>query len=151
MKTQTITAIAAALVLGACAAQKENTMSEEKAQAQPQAAAAPASFPAGLTVTDQEVGTGAEAVAGKTIKVHYTGRLLTGRKFDSSVDRNDPFRFRLGAGQVIKGWDLGFAGMKIGGKRQLTIAPELGYGAQDMGVIPPNSTLVFDVELLGVE
>jgi FKBP-type peptidyl-prolyl cis-trans isomerase len=154
--------ILAAFALSACAAQKETTKMSEK-KPEPQAAsaapasvsatasAAPAALPAGLTVSDQELGTGAEAVAGKMVTVHYTGRLLTGRKFDSSLDRGTPFNFRLGGGQVIKGWDLGVAGMKVGGKRQLTIAPELGYGAQDMGVIPPNSTLVFDVELLGVQ
>jgi FKBP-type peptidyl-prolyl cis-trans isomerase len=103
-------------------------------------------------VDEQVVGTGAEAVAGKRVSVHYSGRLLTGAKFDSSYDRNEPFEFKLGAGQVIKGWDLGVAGMKVGGKRQLTIAPELGYGSRGAGgVIPPNATLVFDVELLGVE
>jgi FKBP-type peptidyl-prolyl cis-trans isomerase len=107
-------------------------------------------FPEGLTVVDIEVGTGDEAVKGKTISVHYTGRLQSGQKFDSSLDRGQPFKFNLGARQVIQGWDLGFAGMKVGGKRQLTLAPEMGYGDQDLGVIPPNSTLVFDVELLGV-
>jgi FKBP-type peptidyl-prolyl cis-trans isomerase FkpA len=147
-KTMTILA---ALALAGCAAQKEQTMSESKPESQPQSAAAPAGFPQGLKVDDQQLGDGAEAVAGKTISVHYAGRLITGKEFDSSFRRNEPFRFRLGAGQVIKGWDLGFAGMKVGGKRQLTIAPELGYGSRDMGVIPPNSTLVFDVELLGVE
>ena len=103
-----------------------------------------------LKITDKEIGSGTEATAGHQVTVHYTGRLLTGKQFDSSIGRG-PFSFKLGAGQVIKGWDLGVAGMKVGGKRQLVIPPHLGYGSQDMGVIPPNSTLVFDVELLGVQ
>jgi peptidylprolyl isomerase/FKBP-type peptidyl-prolyl cis-trans isomerase FkpA len=104
-----------------------------------------------LEVVDLVVGTGAEAVAGKRVSVHYTGTLTNGSKFDSSLDRGQPFQFVLGAGQVIKGWDQGVAGMKIGGKRKLTIPPELGYGARGAGgVIPPNATLVFEVELLGV-
>jgi FKBP-type peptidyl-prolyl cis-trans isomerase len=97
------------------------------------------------------VGNGATAVAGKPVKVHYTGWLTDGKKFDSSVDRGQPFGFTLGAGQVIKGWDEGVAGMKVGGKRQLRIPPELGYGSRGAGsVIPPNATLIFDVELLEV-
>ena len=105
----------------------------------------------GLTYSDQVVGTGDLAVAGKTVSVHYTGWLTNGNKFDSSVDRGQPFSFPLGAGRVIKGWDEGVQGMKIGGKRKLTIPAELGYGSRGAGgVIPPNATLVFDVELLGV-
>jgi FKBP-type peptidyl-prolyl cis-trans isomerase len=97
------------------------------------------------------VGTGTEATAGKKVSVHYTGWLTDGKKFDSSKDRGQPFQFRLGAGEVIRGWDQGVAGMKIGGKRKLTIPPDLGYGARGAGgVIPPNATLVFEVELLGV-
>lgn len=107
--------------------------------------------PSGLIIEDLEEGTGDLATAGKTVTVHYTGWLTSGSKFDSSLDRRDPFRFRLGAGQVIRGWDEGVAGMKVGGKRKLTIPPELGYGSRGAGgVIPPNATLVFDVELLGV-
>ena len=104
-----------------------------------------------LQIKDQEVGTGSEAVTGHKVSVNYTGRLLTGKQFDTSIGRG-PFSFTLGAGQVIKGWDMGVAGMKVGGKRQLVIPPHLGYGASGAGgIIPPNATLVFDVELLGVE
>ena len=111
--------------------------------------------PSGLQFTDTTVGTGAEATAGARVSVHYTGWLYTdgvkGAKFDSSKDRNDPFDFPLGAGHVIKGWDEGVQGMKVGGARTLVIPPELGYGARGAGgVIPPNATLMFDVELLGV-
>ena len=105
----------------------------------------------GLKYTDDQVGTGAVATAGKTAVVHYTGWLLDGTKFDSSRDRNQPFSFPLGAGQVIKGWDEGVAGMKVGGKRTLIVPPALGCGARGAGgVIPPNATLKFDVELLDV-
>jgi FKBP-type peptidyl-prolyl cis-trans isomerase len=113
----------------------------------------PKSTSSGLQYWDITVGTGANATAGKTVTVHYTGWLdKGGKKFDSSVDKGQPFMFQLGAGQVIKGWDQGVSGMKIGGKRQLRIPPELGYGARGAGgVIPPNATLIFDVELLGVK
>lgn len=105
----------------------------------------------GLKYLDQVVGTGDVAVAGKTASVHYTGWLENGKKFDSSVDRGQPFSFPLGAGRVIKGWDEGVQGMKVGGKRKLTIPSDLGYGSRGAGgVIPPNATLIFDVELLGV-
>jgi FKBP-type peptidyl-prolyl cis-trans isomerase FkpA len=106
----------------------------------------------GLIIDDIVTGNGAEAKAGQMVTVHYTGWLTNGSKFDSSKDRNDPFRFKLAAGQVIRGWDEGVAGMKIGGKRKLTIPPQLGYGARGAGgVIPPNATLVFEVELLDVK
>ena len=112
-----------------------------------------------LQMVDTKVGTGAEAVAGRVVRVHYTGWLFDnskgdkrGAKFDSSKDRNDPFEFPLGGGQVIPGWDKGFAGMKVGGTRVLTIPPDMGYGARGAGgVIPPNATLVFEVELLEVK
>jgi len=103
-----------------------------------------------LQYEDVVVGTGAEATSGKTISVNYTGKFMDGKIFDTSIGRA-PFEFNLGAGQVIKGWDLGVAGMKVGGKRNLVIAPEMGYGARDVGPIPANSTLVFEVELLGVK
>jgi peptidylprolyl isomerase len=113
-------------------------------------------MPNGLKYTDDNAGDGAEATAGKKVSVHYTGWLsddgAKGKKFDSSVDRGQPFQFTLGAHQVIAGWDEGVAGMKVGGKRTLVIPPELGYGARGAGgVIPPNATLIFDVELLGVQ
>ncbi|MES1243567.1 MAG: FKBP-type peptidyl-prolyl cis-trans isomerase [Acidobacteriota bacterium] len=104
-----------------------------------------------LKIEDLQTGTGEEAKAGHTVSVHYTGWLENGTKFDSSVDRRQPFQFKLGAGQVIQGWDQGVAGMKVGGKRKLTIPASLGYGARGAGgVIPPNATLIFEVELLGV-
>ena len=107
--------------------------------------------PSGLIVEDINIGEGAAAAAGQKVTVHYTGWLTNGAKFDSSKDRNDPFVFPLGGGRVIKGWDEGVQGMKVGGKRKLTIPPVLGYGARGAGsVIPPNATLVFEVELLGV-
>ena len=104
-----------------------------------------------LVIEDLRVGDGAEAKAGQNVSVHYTGTLTDGKKFDSSHDRGQPFKFKLGGGQVIQGWDQGVAGMKIGGLRKLTIPPHLGYGARGAGgVIGPNATLVFEVELLGV-
>jgi FKBP-type peptidyl-prolyl cis-trans isomerase FkpA len=105
-----------------------------------------------LQIEDLKPGSGTEAVAGKNVTVHYVGTLTDGKKFDSSRDRGKPFPFRLGAGQVIQGWDKGVAGMKIGGLRKLTIPASLGYGAGGYPpVIPPNATLVFEVELLGVD
>jgi FKBP-type peptidyl-prolyl cis-trans isomerase FkpA len=112
--------------------------------------------PSGLQYDDVVTGDGAEAKAGQNVTVHYTGWLRNddgskGSKFDSSKDRNDPFEFALGAGMVIRGWDEGVQGMKVGGTRQLIIPADLGYGARGAGgVIPPNATLIFDVELLGV-
>jgi FKBP-type peptidyl-prolyl cis-trans isomerase FkpA len=106
----------------------------------------------GLIIEDLQVGTGAEAAAGQYVSVHYTGWLTDGTKFDSSKDRGDPFEFPLGAGHVIRGWDEGVQGMKVGGSRKLTIPSNLGYGPRGAGgVIPPNATLVFEVELLGTE
>ena len=106
--------------------------------------------PSGLQYRDEAVGDGPEAKAGQNVSVHYTGTLQDGSKFDSSRDRGQPLNFTLGVGQVIKGWDEGVQGMRVGGRRQLVIPPELGYGARGIGPIPPNSTLHFDVELMGV-
>ncbi|MEZ4258632.1 MAG: FKBP-type peptidyl-prolyl cis-trans isomerase [Polyangiaceae bacterium] len=114
--------------------------------------APPADPNAKVDMKDIVVGKGPEAAAGDTIKVHYVGTLTDGKEFDQSRKRGEPFEFQLGAGRVIKGWDLGVAGMKVGGKRKLTIPPTLGYGARGAPpVIPPNSTLVFEVELLEVK
>jgi FKBP-type peptidyl-prolyl cis-trans isomerase FkpA len=105
----------------------------------------------GLKYEDTVEGAGDTAKSGDTVSVHYTGWLEDGTKFDSSKDRNDPFQFKLGSGQVIKGWDEGVAGMKVGGTRKLTLPPQLGYGARGAGgVIPPNATLIFEVELLDI-
>jgi FKBP-type peptidyl-prolyl cis-trans isomerase len=140
------------VVLTSACAKKE----ESNTPAQAPAITAVTSQPVVAEVTDMKIedmkaGTGAVAEAGKRVTVHYTGWLTNGTKFDSSKDHGQPFNFQLGAGQVIKGWDQGVAGMKVGGMRKLTIPPSLGYGANGTGgVIPPNATLVFEVELLGV-
>ena len=132
-----------ALITSSCTKREESRAPEQPAP-QPQAITE-------LKIEDNKVGDGATAEAGKSVTVHYTGWLTNGTKFDSSKDRSQPFTFQLGAGQVIKGWDQGVAGMKVGGVRKLTIPPSLGYGANGAGgVIPPNATLVFEVELLGV-
>ena len=130
---------------------------DESANAQ--SAAKAVTTASGLQVIDTKAGTGASPRSGQIVVVHYTGWLWDsvapnthGKKFDSSLDRGQPFSFKLGGGQVIKGWDEGVAGMKVGGKRTLIIPPQLGYGAQGAGgVIPPNATLIFDVELLGLK
>jgi FKBP-type peptidyl-prolyl cis-trans isomerase FkpA len=107
--------------------------------------------PGQLQVTDEKVGTGKEAVNGSTVSVHYTGTFANGQKFDSSRDRGEPIQFKLGAGNVIQGWEQGLLGMKVGGKRKLVIPPNLGYGPNDYGPIPGNSTLFFEVELVNVQ
>jgi len=106
--------------------------------------------PSGLKYVDLVEGTGASPQPGQTVVVHYTGTLEDGSKFDSSRDRNSPFSFQIGVGQVIKGWDEGVGTMKVGGRRQLTVPPDLGYGSRGIGPIPPNATLLFDVELLKI-
>lgn len=117
----------------------------------PPVSGTPGQLPGGLQYIDVVTGSGDEARAGQNVSVHYTGWLTSGKKFDSSRDRGQPFTFRLGGGQVIQGWDAGVAGMRVGGQRRLTIPPNMGYGASGAaGVIPPNATLIFDVELLGV-
>lgn len=136
-RSSIMTTIALTVLLGAGGSMAENNQE--------------VTTPSGLKYVDQVVGTGEAAVAGKNVSVHYTGWLENGKKFDSSVDRGQPFSFPLGAGRVIKGWDEGVQGMKVGGKRKLTIPSDLGYGSRGAGgVIPPNATLIFDVELLGV-
>lgn len=110
-----------------------------------------ASNSAQLQIVDEKIGTGTEAKTDNTVSVNYLGTLANGQKFDSSYDRNQPFEFKIGGGEVIKGWDQGVLGMKVGGKRKLTIPPSLGYGSQANGPIPANSTLIFEIELLDVK
>lgn len=104
-----------------------------------------------LQIEDIKVGTGRIVTSGDTVVMHYTGTLENGKKFDSSLDRGQPFETRIGVGQVIAGWDMGVPGMKVGGKRKLVIPPALGYGERGIGSIPPNSTLIFEVELLDIK
>jgi len=141
------------VLASACAKTEESPVADSVMPAQ-ESASAPATTivsVAELKIEDTTVGTGTVAEAGKSVTVHYTGWLTDGTKFDSSKDRGQPFTFALGAGQVIRGWDQGVAGMKVGGVRKLTIPPNLGYGPTGAGgVIPPNATLVFEVELLEV-
>ncbi len=138
------------LLVGVRGAEAKKNAASEKSENK--GASAVKTLPSGLKIQDEVVGSGAEAKAGQFVTVHYTGRLENGTKFDSSLDRKQPFAFPLGAGRVIKGWDEGVAGMKVGGKRKLTIPANLGYGANGAGgVIPPNATLLFDVELLEVK
>jgi FKBP-type peptidyl-prolyl cis-trans isomerase len=133
--------------------EETTTAAAPAATAETAATTETAATPTELKSEDLKVGDGTEAVDGKTVVVHYTGTLTDGKKFDSSLDRGQPFEFPLGAGRVIKGWDMGVKGMKVGGKRKLTIPAALGYGEAGTpgGPIPPNATLVFEVELLGVK
>jgi len=140
---------ASVLILTAACADPQNG---KTAQPQAQVEGKEIVTPTGLKYLDLKIGEGTEATSGNVVEVHYTGRLENGTKFDSSLDRQEPFTFRLGAGEVIEGWDQGVAGMKVGGKRKLTIPPDLGYGNEGAGeAIPPGATLIFEVELLGVE
>ena len=153
--THFVLAIACTVSISACKAQSPANTSNSTTQEKP----AMTTSITTLQKNDIVVGTGREAEPGFNVSVHYTGWLFDekaadhkGKKFDSSVDRGQPFKFDLGAGQVIQGWDEGFAGMKVGGKRTLVISPEMGYGARGAGgVIPPNAYLIFDVELLDVK
>ncbi len=166
----TLVALAAAVAVAGCAHRPDSApAAAAPAAPAPSPAATPTPAPApaaaaaptenkvhhlasGLVYEDIVVGSGTMADPGLTATVHYTGWLTDGTKFDSSLDRGQPFKFQIGAGQVIRGWDEGVKGMRVGGKRRLTIPPDLGYGAQGAGgVIPPNATLVFEVQLLGVE
>jgi peptidylprolyl isomerase len=148
-----------AIALGAIMTSVISDVSQSPADAQTKSAPAAGktmTTASGLKIEDTQVGTGASPKTGQTCVMHYTGWLYENgqktKKFDSSVDRNEPFEFPIGAGRVIKGWDEGVATMKVGGKRTLIIPPDLGYGARGAGgVIPPNATLVFEVELLGVK
>ena len=148
-----------AIALGAIATSAISDVSQSPATAQTkpvQAAGKTMTTASGLKIEDTQVGSGATPARGQTCVMHYTGWLYENgqktKKFDSSVDRNEPFEFPIGAGRVIKGWDEGVATMKVGGKRTLIIPPDLGYGARGAGgVIPPNATLIFEVELLGVK
>lgn len=152
-KWRRVLVLGVGLLCFGCGGEKAAESSGEVAPAQAPTLEATAltETPSGLRYQDLVAGTGAEAVVGGPVEVHYTGWLLDGEKFDSSLDRGEPFSFPLGRGQVIPGWDEGVAGMKVGGKRRLVIPPALGYGEGGYPpVIPPNSTLVFDVELLGV-
>ncbi len=152
-------AAAVAICVAATGCTKKDTATESSSTASNTTQTQPAAGGGGqmaqnvteLKIEDLKVGNGAEAKSGQPVTVHYTGWLTNGQKFDSSLDRGQPFKFMLGAGQVIPGWDKGVAGMKVGGKRKLTIPPNMGYGERGAGgVIPPNATLVFEVELLGV-
>ena len=139
------------VVSGCGSANKSGTSGASSTSSPMKVNGAPTTTASGLQYWDIVVGTGTTAAPGNTVKVHYSGFLTSGQKFDSSRDRGEPFSFPLGAGQVIKGWDEGVAGMKTGGQRQLRIPPQLGYGAAGAGgAIPPNATLIFDVELLDV-
>ena len=130
----------------------DSNQADASALGGPMSAEKPEITASGLRITDLVEGTGAEATSGQTVVVHYRGTLEDGRQFDASYDRGTPFSFPLGAGRVIKGWDEGVQGMKVGGKRKLVIPPDLGYGTRGAGgVIPPNATLIFEVELLEVK
>ena len=147
MKTRLVLSVVALAVFGLAQARDDKKPDDAKAEDKKVV-----TTPSGLQYVDEVVGTGQEAKRNDLVSVHYTGTFKdSGKKFDSSKDRGRPFTFTLGAREVIQGWDEGVAGMKVGGKRKLTIPPEMGYGPEGYpGAIPPNATLVFEVELLGV-
>lgn len=152
MSTIAVTSILSLGVLAGCNKCSGPKPAAEGTAPAPSVDAAPPVEASELKIEEVLVGSGDEAVEGKEVTVHYTGTLIDGKKFDSSLDRNEAFKFRLGAGMVIPGWEQGIKGMKVGGKRKLTIPSKLGYGERGAGgVIPPNATLIFDVELLGVQ
>ncbi len=147
-----ITLLALATLAAAQTAPAQKAAAKPATSGPTKVTGAPTKTASGLEYWDIKVGTGAVAQSGQHVKVDYTGWLTNGKKFDSSVGTGHPFEFMLGASQVIKGWDEGVAGMKVGGKRQLRIPPDLAYGAKGYpGAIPPNSTLIFDVQLLDVK
>jgi FKBP-type peptidyl-prolyl cis-trans isomerase len=154
MKTRTIVillCLAATLCWSQTATKKSATAARPNTNAPTKVTGQGTKTPSGLQYWDIKMGTGQEAKTGDHVKVHYTGWLTSGKKFDSSVDAHQPFDFRIGSGDVIKGWDEGVTGMKVGGKRQLRIPPDLAYGAKGYpGVIPANATLIFDIQLLGI-
>lgn len=152
LKSVIVVAAGAALVWGGLWYNKraEERAAEEAKNVEAQVAEQERKIMEQLKIEDVRVGTGAEAKTGDVVKVNYLGTFTDGKKFDSSYDRGDPFEFTLGKGEVIPGWDRGVLGMKVGGKRRLTVPPELAYGPQGYGPIPANSTLMFEIELLDV-
>ena len=141
-----------AFTVAACGGGEDPTDTGGSAPDDSECDTSPMTTDSGLEIQEIECGDGETAESGDTLVVHYTGTLADGTKFDSSLDRGEPFSFKVGAGDVIQGWDEGFVGMKVGGKRKLTIPPELGYGeAGSPPVIPPNATLIFEVELVDIQ
>jgi FKBP-type peptidyl-prolyl cis-trans isomerase len=143
MRALALALLAAAMAVSACSKNQDGGPATSQGPAGPQGGS--------LQIEDVKIGDGAVATKGKAVSVHYTGTLTDGKKFDSSLDRGQPIVFRLGGGLVIPGWEQGIEGMRVGGKRKLTIPPALAYGAQGKGPVPPNATLIFEVELVSVQ
>lgn len=144
--------VIAGIIYSIVSGKKEEKVQQSDQPSQSTSVSSDASPSAGLKIEDLKEGTGSAVKSGDTITINYSGTLLNGTKFDSSYDRGQPFQTQIGVGRVIKGWDEGVIGMKVGGKRKLTIPPDLGYGAQGAGsVIPPNATLIFELELLEIK